>query len=262
MDNRATTWLITPVLDLGRVLGGPGHGEKGTSVEGEGTVSRARLVRRLADLIAAVNRSHPVRVAIDGVDAAGKTTLASELVEPLEDRRRAVLRASIDGFHRPREVRYRRGVDSPEGYYYDSFDYEALRAALLVPLGPGGNRQYRRASFDFRSDEPVDEPLRYAPLDSVLLFDGVFLLRPELADCWDFRIFLAVDFGETVRRASQRDQPLFGSESAALERYWRRYVPGQRLYLEAVRPQEQAEVVVENTDPDHPRLFLRNPPPV
>jgi hypothetical protein len=40
-----------------------------------------------------------VRVAIDGVDGVGKTTLADELVAPLQLLGRDVIRASIDGFH-------------------------------------------------------------------------------------------------------------------------------------------------------------------
>jgi len=49
-----------------------------------------------------------VRTAIDGPDAAGKTTLADELAVALRERGRDVIRASIDGFHRPRRERYRR----------------------------------------------------------------------------------------------------------------------------------------------------------
>jgi uridine kinase len=229
-------------------------------VEIEGVVNRTQLLHHLASLIAAVDRSHPVRVAIDGVDAAGKTILADELVMPLEDRSRAVIRASIDGFYRPRGVRYWRGLDSPEGYFYDSFDYEALRRILLQPLGPNGNQQYRRASFNSELDEPAEEPLRHAPVDSVLLFDGVFLMRPELDDCWDYRVFVEVDFEEAIRRSVQRDQPLFDSEDTTLERYWKRYVSGQRLYLDIARPLERADAVVINQDPAHPRLFVLERP--
>ena len=113
-----------------------------------GTFARMNALNHLAALIAAIKLPHPVRVAIDGIDAAGKTTLADELVAPIEARGRPVIRASIDGFHRPRPARYERGANSPEGYYHDSFDYAALRAALLEPLGPRGNRAYRRAVFD------------------------------------------------------------------------------------------------------------------
>jgi len=84
------------------------------------------LLEQLAAAIAARRLDHPTRVAIDGVDGSGKTTLADELVEPLRRAGRDVIRASVDGFHNPRVVRYTRGPDSPEGYFLDSFDYATL----------------------------------------------------------------------------------------------------------------------------------------
>jgi len=94
-----------------------------------------------------------VRVAIDGVDAAGKTMLADELAVPIVERGRTVIRAAVDGFHNPRPARYRRGADSPEGYYRDSFDYAAILRDLLIPLGPEGNRQYRRGDVIFDNND-------------------------------------------------------------------------------------------------------------
>lgn len=200
------------------------------------------------------------RVGIDGVDASGKTTLADELVRQLEQRGRHVIRASIDRFHRPRAERYRLGADSPEGYYLHSFDHGALRDVLLVRLGPQGSRRYRRAVFDFRSDSPVEEPSVEAPQDAVLLFDGVFLFRPELDQYWDFRIFVEVDFDEALRRACERDTALFGSADAVRDRYRARYIPGQRLYLQTVRPADSANVVLKNKDPSQPQLIARSLP--
>src|SRR5437763_3560056 len=98
--------------------------------------ARAAVVAELVETIAAVCRPHPVRVAIDGPDAAGKTTLADELAAGLRGRGREAIRASIDGFHRPRAARYRRGPDSPEGYYEDSFDYAAPRGAARPARPP------------------------------------------------------------------------------------------------------------------------------
>jgi hypothetical protein len=42
------------------------------------------------------------------------------------------------------------------------------------------------------------ELLLLAPPDAVPVFDGVFLLRPQLNDAWDSWIFLEVDFQETL----------------------------------------------------------------
>jgi pantothenate kinase len=150
-------------------------------------VDKQALLVDLAKRIADVSLTHPTRVAIDGVDAAGKTTLADALVAPIEELGRPVIRATVDGFHRPREERYRRGSDSPEGYYHDSFDYDSARGELLEQLGPGGSLRYRTATFAFPTDQFVYERLQTAQPDAILLFDGIFLMRPELNDLWDFR---------------------------------------------------------------------------
>jgi uridine kinase len=217
-------------------------------------MNRDELLSELAGRIAKIRREHPVRVAIDGVDAAGKTTLANELVEPLEARGRNVIRASIDRFHNPASIRKSRGSDSPEGYFRDSFNYTGLAEALLEPLGPTGTCRYRRAIFDFRSDSPVDAPLEEAAPDSVLLFDGVFLLRPELRRHWDFSVLVHADFQITVKRAEKRDRELFGSKAAVRVRYERRYVPGQQLYHCEVQPECWASVIINNNDPGQPSI--------
>jgi uridine kinase len=216
--------------------------------------SRADLLEIVAERIDSLRLPHPVRVAVDGPNAAGKTTIADELLGPLNDRGRTVIRAGIDGWHRPQAVRYRRGALSPEGYYYDSFDLKALRSLLLLPLGPGGDRRYVSAMFDSRLDSYRNEPWREAIHDAVLVFDGVFLLRPELNGCWDFRILLHADVDEVVRRVRERDGVIFGSAAAAEERYRRRYLPGQRIYFGSVRPWQHADVVVDNTDPTSPEV--------
>jgi uridine kinase len=121
-------------------------------------------------------------------------------------------------------------------------------------LGPGGSRWYRAAVFDFHTDAAVQVPLRVAKSNAVLLFDGVFLLRPELRGYWEFMIFVEAAFEVTLVRAQQRDLALFGTVAEVTQRYEQRYIPGQRLYLEECRPQERASVVVENNDPWHPVL--------
>jgi len=133
-------------------------------------------------------------------------------------------------------------------------------AAFVVPPRPGGNRRYRRAVFDVRTDTPVSVPDEEAPEGAVLLFDGVFLLRPDLDALWDYRIFVAVDEAVAVRRAMRRDQALFGAAEAVRARYLQRYMPAQRSYMQAVRPRDRAAVIVENNDPARPRTAFRTQP--
>jgi uridine kinase len=218
------------------------------------TPERERCLAVLARRILEIERNHPTRVGIDGPDAAGKGTLADELATLLERSGRTVIRASIDGFHRPRAERTARGADSPAGYFLDSFDYGALKRVLLDPLGPTGDGRFRRRVFDYRLDEPVTAPEECAVPGSILVFDGVFLLRRELSHVWDLSIFVAVPFEETLRRALERDRQLFGSEEEVRRRYEARYIPGQRLYYSREQPQGRADVVMINEAPDAPRL--------
>lgn len=218
---------------------------------------REFVVEGLRDRIVALRREHPIRVAIDGPDAAGKTTLARELAMSIEVTGRRVIRASVDGFHRPRRERLARYGDSAEAFYRDSFDYELLRSQLLSPLGPEGSRKYRVAVFDHRSDEPSLAPELMAACRDILLVDGIFLLRPELVRYWEYRVFVKVDWRETVDRAVRRDPPLFGSAEKVRRRYEDKYIPGQKLYFAEARPESIADALVTNDDPELPSCVFR-----
>jgi uridine kinase len=218
-------------------------------------MNRKQLINKLNADIIAISKNHPLKIAIDGVDAAGKTYLADELAEKLNTHDRQVIRASIDGFHNPIQKRTARGVLSPEGYYLDSFDYQGLMKYLLEPLGSGGDLIYRRRIFDYRSNSYVDSSMEKADPDSILIFDGVFLLRPEIRDHWDYSIFLMVSFEKSLERALVRDIDLFGSEEMVLQRYQSRYIPGQRIYLSQANPELWATVVIDNNDHALPKLI-------
>ncbi len=218
-------------------------------------MNRSDLLKSIADAIGLVRCSHPIRVAVDGIDASGKTTLANELVQPVKAFGYVVIRASVDRFHLPQNIRHRRGSLSPEGYYYDSFDYETLRADLLKPLGDVGNRRFRTEKFDFRDNCLVERSWQFADERSVLIVDGVFLQRPEIDAYWDLCIWVDIPFEVALERACQRDVELFGSVETVRERYTKRYIPGQELYFGLCHPQSTAQLVVENSDPLHPSLY-------
>jgi uridine kinase len=214
-------------------------------------VTREQVIAEVAGRIP--ETAVAVRVAVDGVDGVGKTTFARELAAALRARGRPVVHVSADGFHHVRAVRHRRGPASPEGFWLDSYDYPALIAAVLAPFGPGGDRRYRSAVHDVDTDEVLDPPWVQAPADAVLVVDGLFLHRDELAGQWDFSIFLTAPFAVTVGRMAQRDgsHPDPGHPSLA------RYVQGQRLYFAACRPWERADLVIDNSDLAFPRIAAR-----
>ena len=216
--------------------------------------TRTAILAELAAYILAQTSPHPLRVAIDGVDAAGKTSLANELA-PLVAARRPVIRASVDGFHNPRPIRHQRGPESPAGFYYDSFNYPLVIEKLLQPLGPDGNRQIQTAAHDHHTDSFLNPPIQTAAEDAILLFDGIFSLRPELADHWDLVIFIDVSFEVILQRAVVRDQEAMGEPAQVIARYQKRYIPGQQIYLSSCHPKEKAAIVLNNDDLENPKII-------
>ncbi len=207
----------------------------------------------LGELAARLNAqpARPVlRMAVDGVDGAGKTTFADELAASLRSLGREVIRASVDGFHSLRAVRYRMGRDSPEGFYRDSYDYARLRRALLDPLGPGGSLRYQTAVFDVDTDQPVSQTELTAWPGSILIVDGLFLHRPELGGVWNDSVFLRVDFAVSVPRGAARG-PGFGLPDPQAQSNWR-YIGGNRLYFREADPERWAGVVLDNNDLNAP----------
>jgi uridine kinase len=109
----------------------------------------------------------------------------------------------------------------PQEYYPSSFDFARFREHLLS-------------------------------LEETVIADGVFLHHPELRDLWQLSIFLSVDRETARERGIARDASWMAN---ARERYATRYVPGETRYLEEVDPEALADVVLETTDLDRPRLL-------
>ena len=206
--------------------------------------TRNTLLDRLAATIATLHPDRRIRVAIDGVDGAGKTMLADALAPLVAAKGRGVIRSSVDGFHNPRAVRYARGRYSPDGFFFDSYDYATFRRLLLDPLGPDGSGRYVAKHFDHRTDQPVAPQPQQAAPNAALIVDGIFLHRSELCDCWDLSIFLHVDFAVSMPRNAVRDGTPEALDPDAP--FTRRYVGGQQRYLAECAPQQQADIVIDN----------------
>ncbi|WP_421735297.1 uridine kinase [Cellulomonas sp.] len=183
--------------------------------------------------------------AIDGVGGSGKTTFAARLAQRIDSRPVVVLHA--DDFFHPSAVRHARGRYSPEGFWLDTYNYDALVTWALAPLRAG--QPYRASSFDPVRDEVMRPEAIPAAHDALVLVEGTFLHRDELVTLWDWSAYLYVSTEEASRRMARR------AGSSPDPRVLRRYDGAQRIYAAAAKPQERASLVVDNSDLGDPRII-------
>jgi uridine kinase len=216
------------------------------------------VLRRLATTIDELATTRPrVLVAIDGSDAAGKTTLAGSLAGLV---RAPVIQASIDDFQHSQAIRRRLGDLSPQGYYLDGFDHDTLASTLLAPFIEGA-AVVQTASFDYDLDQPAPVSVE-VPARAVLLVDGVFLQVESIRRFWSLAVYLAVSPEVAFRRGVDRDANGVGEGSVEVvsHRYAVRYLPAQALYRAEVDPEGSADILVDNTNPADPAVLRWNQP--
>jgi uridine kinase len=90
--------------------------------------------------------------------------------------------------------------------------------------------------------------------------DGSFLHAPELRDHWDFTIWLDVDWKSTLLRAARRDGTRGSLADLLREGNEKGWIPRHLWYEETVHPGERVDVVIDNSDVEHPQV-VRAPRP-
>jgi HAD superfamily hydrolase (TIGR01549 family) len=198
----------------------------------------------------------PTVVGVTGGDAAGKTWITNAFAAYLESRRRSVQVVHVDDFHNPRAYRYA-GESEPDNYYGRSFALDRLVGEVLEPIRRDGRLHAELLLLDLASDR-FDLRRRYdVTPETVVLLDGVFLLRPELRDYLDLAVHVDVPLAVALERARRRDVPVLGH--GVMAKYAAKYVPAQRRHFEEVDPRRAADVVIDNTD-EWPRIVSGDSP--
>ncbi len=218
------------------------------------TPERSVVLGSVAERLAANRPGHPLRVGIDGICGSGKTTFSRDLAELVAATGRTVVLVDSDGFHHVRARRYRQGRESAQGYYDDAYDFGSLTERVLLPLGPGGTRDYAIRVHDLASDATIDGETAQAPPDAVVLFAATFIQRDRLRDLWDEVIYLDVHEEVATARGVARDRDLLGGPAAARAAYEARYMAACKLYVNEQDPSGRASILIDNTDPDAPLI--------
>ena len=166
-------------------------------------------------------------VGIDGLGAAGKSTLADALLMERPD-------ATVvhgDDFYGPEERDWRSWTarEGTERY----FDHRRLESQLLRPLRAGRVARFQR--YDWPSNS-LDGWVQVNPAGLVIV-EGVYVLRDRLRAYWDLTVF--VDAPRELRQ--QRLHARGESDPGWIERW----SAAEDYYERTARPADAADLVVE-----------------
>ncbi|MCL2638925.1 MAG: hypothetical protein FWD48_11230 [Oscillospiraceae bacterium] len=187
-------------------------------------------------------------IGINGVDCAGKTTFTKNYSNYLTSIGIKNVIIHIDDFHNTREVRDR-------GDYYDTaLNYQLLIDEILKPLMKSGNVDREIICLDVETDK--FENIRHYKIDeeTIVLIEGFLLFRPPMSEYIDGRIFLHIEFEETLKRTAVRDVPKHGEWFIELTNDL--FIPTQKRYLSEFEPHKNCDIFIDNNDYKNPVLKL------
>jgi uridine kinase len=184
-------------------------------------------------------------IAVDGASDAGTRQFADDLADTLHTMGHEAFRASVDDFRTPRDRREPHGQPDAAAVYNDGYDYSVLQRVLLEPFRATSGTGFVLAAFDARRDAPIQSKWTTAGPDALLLVDGPFLNRPQLADRWHYSIW--------VERSRSEDDTAAGPESELDEDEAEAVAGADAIYFAAVDPRTKAMAIIDNRDSASPR---------
>ena len=173
------------------------------------------LLQKIDALLNARTGKKPVRVAIDGMSAAGKSTLGAFLSD--------VYGANLfhmDDFFLPEERKTPERLAESGG----NVDYERFRAEVA--------QQDTGEAFSYRPYRCHPAPAGYLPEVKVepralSIVEGAYSLHHALRDGYDLKVFYRID------PALQRERILARNGEDMLQRFLNEWIPLENAYIEA-----------------------------
>ncbi|WP_088286680.1 uridine kinase [Kineosporia sp. A_224] len=194
----------------------------------------------------AADGGHAVRLGVDGPVGADREALADAVAAALAERAVPVGRVRADDWLRSRSLRLESGPGDPDAYYEGWLDMYALRREVLDPLGPGGSGRWLARLRDPATDRSYRQPAAAAVPGLVVVVDGPFLARWELADAFDVVVHLEVTPAAQRRRLPDDDRERV---PAAWQRYLDETDPAPRVLADG-------GLVVRFDHPGRPALVV------
>ena len=167
----------------------------------------------------------PAIIGIDGPGASGKSILADGLAKELKEC--AVVH--FDDFYLPEA--------KGEGYGI-RFNWRRLECRVLIPAMEGRRVRYRK--IDWSTGRLSEWVSLVRP--AYLIVEGVYSLRAELREYYDFRILVSAPYAIRLDRGVRRD-------GEAMRSMWvDSWMPEEAAYFaSAAGPAETADTIVDGT---------------
>lgn len=184
-------------------------------------------------LFESVNSGERFVLGIDGLSRSGKTTLVKRLGKVLENMNIPYRILHIDDFIVERSKRYNTGNAEWYEYYSLQWDVQWLKEHLFEKL-PSSDKLV----LPFYDHEEDRQDLNVLDLKkaAVVIVEGVFLLREEWSDSYDYTVFL--DCPREVRFSREKSHT-----QQNLQKFEQRYWKAEDFYLQTEAPMEKANVV-------------------
>ncbi len=205
-------------------------------------------------LINKKTRTKPLIVGINGVDTSGKSTLTKELSKYLHKSGFKVQIVHLDDFHNPSSVRSKES-DPVISYFNNAFDFKCLENEILEPISLKGFFDKELILLDLQKDQYSNKKRYVVDKDTIVLVEGVLLYREPIDKYFDFKIYIDISFDEVIKRALKRDSGIFGN--SVTEKYYKKYIPIQKLYIDKYKPKEKSNIVIDNEDYMKPKIIKR-----
>lgn len=133
------------------------------------------------------------------------------------------------------DAQERAGLDPAQGYQR-YFDWQRLRDEVLAPLAAGRGAAYRR--YDWSTGELAPDEIHTVSRSGLVVVEGVYTARPELADHYDLLVYVDTPHAESMRRLRER-----GHDHGPID--WEsRWRLAEEHYVATTRPRERAHLVV------------------
>lgn len=194
------------------------------------------LIRKLKEALAKHHENRPFVVALDGLSGAGKTTVADRLKQDLENS--TVIH--IDDHIVEKAKRYNTGNEEWFEYYQLQWNTADLKERLYDQLLSGEQRLI--LPYYNQQEDTVSYQELEVPADSAVIIEGIFLLREEWRQYYDFILFFDCPREVRYGRVLQRDAYI-GNMEARLKKYQNRYWPAEDVYMNRQKPLELAHCI-------------------